>query len=185
MTVKKSVWLAAVCALVAAPALAQSGSMQYGAPAGTQGAAPAGQAALSTQDFVNKAAISDMFEIQSSKVAQQKDKKKQDKKFAKRMIKDHGKTTKQLKAMVKNGKVQAELPATLDSEHQQKLDDLKKLSGKEFDQAYDQAQKEGHAQAVAMFENYAQNGDNADLKKWAQKTLPTLKEHLSMAKKLM
>jgi putative membrane protein len=198
MTMKHSTaLLATVCALLAAPAFAQSGSMpnnsmqnkaspSSGATTSeTQGAAPSGQAAMSTQDFVNKAAISDMFEIQSSQLAQQKDKQKLDKKFAKHMIKDHTKTTKQLKTMVESGKVKAELPTALDSEHQQKLDKLKGLSGKEFDQAYDQAQKEGHAQAVAVFQDYARSGDNPQLKQWAKKTLPTLKEHLSMAKKLM
>jgi putative membrane protein len=198
MTMKHSTaLLATVCALLAAPAFAQSGASQNNAMPNnsmqdngssateTQGAAPSGEGAMSTQDFVNKAAISDMFEIQSSKLAEQKDKQKRDKKFAKRMVRDHGKTTSQLKAMVKSGKVKAELPTALDSEHQQKLDNLKGLSGKEFDKAYDQAQKEGHAQAVALFQDYARSGDNADLKKWAKKTLPTLEEHLSMAKKLM
>ena len=52
------------------------------------------------------------------------------------------------------------------------------------DAAYDEAQREGHEQAVVLFESYAKNGDNADLKKWAGKTLPHLKKHLSMAQKL-
>jgi putative membrane protein len=37
---------------------------------------------------------------------------------------------------------------------------------------------------VTLFESYAKNGENADLKKWAGKTLPHLKMHLSVAQKL-
>ena len=40
-----------------------------------------------------------------------------------------------------------------------------------------------HRDAVALFEAYAKAGDNAELKDWAGKTLPHLKEHLSMAEK--
>jgi len=61
---------------------------------------------------------------------------------------------------------------------------LAKLSGKDFDSTYDQMQKQAHQEAVALFEAYSQNGDNPDLKQWAAKTLPHLKEHLSMAEKL-
>jgi predicted outer membrane protein len=63
-------------------------------------------------------------------------------------------------------------------------DQRKAKSGKEFDQAYDQMQRQAHEDAVALFKSYSQGGDNADLKAWATKTLPHLKEHLAMAKKL-
>ena len=35
-----------------------------------------------------------------------------------------------------------------------------------------------------MFDAYAKGGDNAELKGWALRTLPHLREHLSMAEKL-
>jgi putative membrane protein len=100
------------------------------------------------------------------------------------MIKDHSETSKELKGLVQSGKVKAELPTTLDAEHQKKLDELKKLSGKALDTAYDKMQVEAHRQAVDLFTTYSQTGDNAELKQWAAKTLPHLKEHLSMAEKL-
>ena len=64
------------------------------------------------------------------------------------------------------------------------LDELKAKSGKDFDAAYDRLQLQTHQEAVALFEQYARSGDNADLKAWALKTLPHLKEHLAMAKRL-
>jgi putative membrane protein len=41
-----------------------------------------------------------------------------------------------------------------------------------------------HQDAVALFDAYAKGGDNAELKGWAFRTLPHLREHLSMAEKL-
>jgi putative membrane protein len=140
--------------------------------------------AVSTEEFVKKVAISDMMEIQSSELALSRQPDADTKPFAERMVKDHQQTSKELKGLVESGKVKATLPTALDAEHQKKLDELKSKSGKEFDRAYDQMQRQAHEEAVALFEQYSQNGDNPDLKSWAAKTLPHLKEHLEMAKKL-
>jgi putative membrane protein len=100
------------------------------------------------------------------------------------MVRDHQKTSNELKTLVDSGKVKAKLPTALDSEHQQMLDGLKAKGGKDFDSSYDQIQVKAHEDAVALFDAYAKGGDDPELKKWAAKTLPHLKEHLSMAQKL-
>ena len=38
-------------------------------------------------------------------------------------------------------------------------------------------QREAHSEAIALFESYAKEGDNASLKAFAQETLPALKMH--------
>ncbi len=164
---KRIIILAVGCGLFASVASAQ-----------TPGSAPA------AQDFVNKVAISDMFEIQSSQLALSKQADADTKPFAEKMVQDHQKTSNELKALVDGGKVKAKLPTALDAEHQKMLDDLKAKNGKDFDQSYDQVQLKAHRDAVALFEAYAKGGDNAELKGWAGQTLPHLKEHLSMAEKL-
>jgi putative membrane protein len=134
-------------------------------------------------EFVNKVAQSDMLEIQASQfVAPNAD--TDTKPFADRMIRDHTETSTELKQLVQSGKVRVEFPSTLDAEHQKKLDDLKKLSGRELDRQYDRMQLQAHQEAVDLFSRYAQAGDNNDLKAWAAKTLPHLREHLTMAQKL-
>src|SRR4249920_2293895 len=136
-----------------------------------------------TSEFVNKVAQSDMLEIQSSQfVAPNAD--ADTKPFAERMIREHTETSNELKQLVQSGKVHADLPSMLDAEHQKKLDDLKKLSGRELDRQYDRMQLQAHQEAVDLFGRYAQGGDNTDLKAWASKTLPHLREHLTMAQKL-
>ena len=138
----------------------------------------------STSDFVNKVVDSDMFEIQSSEIALQKHPDRDTRPFAAKMIKDHSKASEQLKSLVSSGRVKAEVPTAIDADHQRKLDELRGLNGKQFDEAYDKAQLGGHEEAVDLFRAYAQNGDNKDLRRWAAKTLPHLEHHLAMAEKL-
>jgi putative membrane protein len=137
----------------------------------------------STADFVKEAAISDMLEIDSSKLAQTKG-NAAEKTFAAQMVTDHTKTSTELKGLIASGKVKAQLPTALDSSHQSKLDKLKGLSGKNFSSNYNSMQVSAHKDAVSLFERYAKGGDNAELKDWAAKTLSTLQHHLDMAQKL-
>src|SRR5262245_17980897 len=149
---KRMAILAVACGLMATAAFAQTPRM---APAETG----ATQSAPSAQDFVNKVAISDRFEIQSSQLALSKQADKDTKPFAQRMVTDHQKTSKELKSIVDGGKVKATtLPSALDTEHQKMLDDLRAKSGKDFDQSYDQIQVKAHQDAVALFKGYATGG---------------------------
>jgi putative membrane protein len=172
---KRSI-IALGCVLLAGPVLAQSAGEKTGVNS-TLGIAP------TTADFVKEVAISDMFEIQSSKLAQDKG-TAPEKTFASQMVADHTKTSVDLKGLVSGGKVKAELPTALDSSHQSKLDKLKGESGKDFSSDFDSIQVAAHKDAVSLFERYAKGGDNADLKDWAGKTLPALKHHLDMAQSL-
>jgi putative membrane protein len=141
-------------------------------------------AAPTTADFVQTVAVSDMFEIESGQLATEKAGNTDVKSFGQHMVADHSKTSKQLKALVTDEEIKAELPTKLDADHQAKLDKLKDMSGKRFDKSYIQAQVGAHEKAVALFEAYAATGENDDLKKWAGDTLPTLKNHLKEAKAL-
>jgi putative membrane protein len=172
---KRSI-IALGCVLLAGPALAQSVGEKTGVNS-VLGISP------TTADFVKEVANSDIFEIQSSTLAEDKG-NVPEKAFASQMVTDHTKTSRELKGLVTSGKVKAEVPTVLDSSHQAKLDKLKGESGKDFSSDYDSMQVGGHKDAVSLFERYAKGGDNADLKDWAGKTLPTLKHHLDMAEEL-
>jgi putative membrane protein len=139
----------------------------------------------STQDFVTQAAMSDMLEVESGKLAEQKAASEKTKQFGKQMVSDHQKTTEELKALVNGGKVKAQLPTALDSSHRSKLDKLNGLSGEDFDKAFDDMQRSAHKDATSLFERYSKGGDNEELKAFAAKTLPALQHHLKMAEDLI
>src|SRR4051812_22467881 len=150
----KALGIIAACTLLAAPVAAQTLKERAKHAAETTGVGSALGVAPTTQDFVTKAAMGDMLEIETSKLAQDKA-DAPSKEFAGHMVTDHSKTSSELKEMVNSGKVQAQLPAALDSDHQSKLDKLKTLSGKDFDKNYDSLQKSAHKDAVSLFERYA------------------------------
>ena len=172
---KRAILLTA-CIFFTSSALAQSVGEKSGVNS-TLGISP------STADFVKEVAISDMFEIESNKLAQTKG-NATEKTFATQMIADHTKTSTELKGLVSAGKVKADVPSALDSAHQSKLDKLKAATGNDFSSQFDSDQVDAHKDAVSLFERYAKGGDNADLKDWAGKTLPALKHHLEMAQGL-
>lgn len=70
------------------------------------------------------------------------------------------------------------LPQDLDRKHSAMLKRLESASGSRFDGLYASMQLKGHQDAVKLFQSYAQNGDDAQLKQWAKDTLPKLQEHL-------
>jgi len=139
----------------------------------------------STPDFVKEAAQSDLFEIQSSQLAEQKSDDAATKSFAQKMVTDHTKTTNDIKSMVSGGKLKGvELPTDMASSQKSMLDKLKGLNGKDFTKQYHSDQVSGHKDAVSLFEHYGKGGDNPELKEWANKTLPTLRDPLKMAQDL-
>ena len=74
--------------------------------------------------------------------------------------------------------------ASRNASHQEKLDRLTKLNGKDFTKQYDDMQVSAHKDAVSLFERYGKEGDNAALKAFAAKTLQHLQQHLMMAQDL-
>jgi putative membrane protein len=173
---KKAALITVAICLMSSSAFAQSAGEKTGVNS-TLGIAP------TTADFVKEAAISDMTEIAAAKVALEKG-NPEEKKFAEQMVTDHTKTSTELKGLVTNGDVKAEIPAALDSSSQKKIDKLKDTKPEDFAGQYDPMQVSAHKDAVSLFERYAKGGDNAKLKDWAGKTLPHLQHHLEMAQAL-
>jgi putative membrane protein len=132
-----------------------------------------------TADFVKEAATSDMLEIESAKIAQQKG-NATEKTFAAQMITDHTKTSTELKGLI-SADMKSAIPTALDDSSQKKLDKLKNAKPEDFASDYDPMQISAHKDAVSLFERYAKGGDDPKLKDWVGKTLPALQHHLEMA----
>jgi putative membrane protein len=171
---KTALALAGLAVMLASPVFAQSAAEKTGVNS-VMGVAP------KTEDFVTEAASSDMFEIESSKLAVERSSDAATKTFAQQMITDHTKTSEELKALVSGGKVKATISAAMSSSQQSMLDELKKLNGDDFTKQYHSDQEDVHEDAVDLFKRYGDEGENADLKAWAAKTRPALEHHLMMA----
>jgi len=102
------------------------------------------------------------------------------------MLRDHQKTTRELKGMLPQlkGVAASQMPIRLDQQHQTLVLQLQGAQGAEFDRVFVQQQVQSHQTAVDLFRAYAQSGDNEQLKQWASQTLPSLEEHLRQAQEL-
>ena len=145
----------------------------------------AGSAALAQQKapaeataFARKVAGANAFEIQSSELAQDRAQSGEVKSFAKQMITDHTKIGEDFKSILQSANIRPP-PERLDAKQKAALSKLKKAKGPAFDRAYMSAQLSGHKQAVALVGKYAKSGRTPQFREFAQKTLPTLEQHLS------
>jgi putative membrane protein len=134
--------------------------------------------------FVKQAAVSDMFEIETSKLAVQKSQNNGVRQFAQKMIDEHTKMSQQVKSAAMQDQVAAGAPSQLDRPKTQQLDDLKKLNGAAFDKKYVEIQVKAHQEAAKLFETYAKSGEDANLKKTVNEGLPHIKHHLQEAQAL-
>jgi putative membrane protein len=135
---------------------------------------------ITAKEFVEKAGVAGKFEIASSEIVAAKTKNADIKSFAERMIKDHTAAADELKTTV-GGKYK--MPDALDAKHQKMIDKLSAAGAKQ-DAEYVKMQVEAHAEAVKLFDTFGQHGDDAALQAFALKTLPTLKDHYAMIKKI-
>jgi len=145
-------------------------------------AAPQHGARLSAADkkFVKEAAQGGQAEVKLGNLAVKKASSSEVKQFGQRMVDDHTKANNDFKQVAaKEGFM---LPAGIGQKNQQVYDRLSKLSGTAFDKAYMSDMLKDHEQDVAAFRHQAKNGQNAAIKDFASRTLPTLEHHLQMAK---
>lgn len=131
--------------------------------------------------FVKVVTSSNTFEIESSKLAEQKAKDADVKEFAKQMIADHTMAGEELK---KAAKIGDEAPK-LSPKHAAMLETLKGASEQEFQPLYIEMQTIAHMEAVTLFATYSKGGDDPAVKEFAAKTLPKLEMHKMHVGKLV
>jgi putative membrane protein len=146
--------------------------------------APPAPPPLAQQDqmFINFAARSDAFEIQTSQVAQQKARSPRVKDLAQKLVSDHQQADQQLMQLAQTKGFTPD--ATLTQQQQAVLSRLSADRPAAFDRDYLRAQIQAHDDAITQFQNEVQTGQDNDLKSFAQSTVPTLQQHLDAARAL-
>ncbi len=135
------------------------------------------------QRFLRKAGESGLLELQASQIAVERSQHPEVKRYAEMMIKDHTAVDKELKALATAKGFQ--LPTELDGGKRRLLERLRTIEGHEFDEEYaDEVAVDAHEEAVELFEDAADDTDDAEVKAFAAKHLPALQQHLDMGRKL-
>jgi putative membrane protein len=143
-----------------------------------------GMANMTSQDrdFVMDAAMGGMMEVELGRIAAQNGASDAVKQFGQRMVDDHGKANEELMTLATSKGIS--LPTTLDEKHKEHLTKFSSMTGADFDRAYGKEMLSDHRKDVSEFEKQSTKGTDPDLKAFATKTLPTLREHLQMAESL-
>lgn len=132
--------------------------------------------------FAVEASSGGMTEVQLGELAQQKASSQQVKDFGAMMVRDHSKANDELKAIAGNKNIT--LPPAPGEDHMDHIKKLSEKSGKEFDKDYMKLMVKDHEDDIDKFEKCSKDAKDADLKAYAAKTLPTLREHYNAAKKI-
>jgi putative membrane protein len=142
----------------------------------------AGQKGSADATFVQKASESNLVEIALGELAARQASNPRVKEFGSKMATDHGKVSKELADVAsKNG---IKVTTVMSKSHRDMIDNMSKRQGADFDSEYMNHQVKAHEASKTLFSNQAKNGQNADVKAFASKTLPVIEEHLNMAREV-
>jgi putative membrane protein len=149
---------------------------------GLVASAPAQTLSDQDREFVRKAASGDLAEIELGRLAMQRATTPSVRAFASQIVNDHSRSHAEFMALMQ-GRGVAVVPG-LDASQQAMRDRLASLPGPDFDRAYLQEMLRDHTQDVAEFERASQILTDPDLQAWAARTLPTLQQHLALARQV-
>ncbi len=143
-----------------------------------------GAGAVDSDDdkFLRTAAMTALMEVRLASLAQERGSTPQVRAYGKQMVEAHSATNTKLRELA--GRKGVALPSDVDGSQQKAIDDLSKLTGTAFDDAFLDAMSRAHQKDVDEFQNAATDGEDPGVKGFAQKALPMLKAHLSKAEAL-
>jgi putative membrane protein len=122
-------------------------------------------------NFIQKAAGGGSQEVENGKMAEKQAKSAEVKNIAARIVADHTRLNKELTALANRKGVTFNTSGVR----------AQNLGSGNFDALYLKWLEEVHRADIADFERAAKSSDDSELRAWASKTVPTLKQHLAMA----
>jgi putative membrane protein len=130
------------------------------------------------RSFIRSAEEGNLAEIASAKIAEHKATDPAVKDFADRMVTDHTQASQELKALAKSTGVSLPAEPTANKANE---NEWQKLSGTKLNDAYLRDQLADHKQAISVFQNEMEHGQNEAVRDYAERTLPTLEDHIRIA----
>ncbi|MDR6128174.1 putative membrane protein [Sphingomonas sp. SORGH_AS802] len=134
--------------------------------------------AVSPTTFVTKAGAGDLYEKTSSQLVLATSKNAKLRQFAQMMVRDHTKSTADVKAAAAKAGVTVPAPK-LDAMGARDVAALRTAKGTARDSLYVTQQKAAHQRALTLHQGYAANGTSAPLKMVAGQIAPVVQTHLT------
>ncbi|HLY75975.1 MAG TPA: DUF4142 domain-containing protein [Planctomycetota bacterium] len=138
--------------------------------------------ALADQDFLIQAAQANLSEVELGRLAERKSTIADVRSFGLHMVDDHSASMAELTKLAQKKGIR--LPTGPDESQKKEAARLSEKKGGDFDKEYIRMMVADHVQAVALFKEQADHAAEPDVRSWAEATLPTLRDHLRMARDL-
>jgi putative membrane protein len=152
------------------------------AEGGERSEAASGAAMANDVVFAQEAAMGSLVEVEAGRLAAERESERRVKEFGTRMMRDHSAANQELMRIARSKGIT--LPRDLNVEQEARLERLHGLAGPEFDREYGAMVTQGHVHDVNMFEQQARWGQDPELRAYAQRTLPRLRQHLEAVRQL-
>jgi putative membrane protein len=155
---------------------ANTAARDSGAAVGTAGA-------NADRDFIQDQLEDGQAEVNLGKIASERATHPQVKDFAQMMVREHQMAGEELRQAASAANVQLNAAAEPDNDHKDAEEELSKLTGGEFDRKYIDKMIDEHQEAVNELEK-KQDAENVQVRQWATKTLPKVRQHLEQARQI-
>ncbi|MBC7835055.1 MAG: DUF4142 domain-containing protein [Phycisphaerales bacterium] len=132
--------------------------------------------------WIQDVAQGGMSEVRLSEMATTQAQSEEVRRFARRLVNDHTNANNDLRTVARGEGVT--LPGTLDTHHREMAQNLARSNGTDFDRGYLRMMVDNHNKTVEKFEAAAAGASDAEVRAFAERTLPTLREHQRMAKEI-
>lgn len=129
--------------------------------------------------FVEQAGSAGLAEVQAGNLALHRAAAPAVREFGRWMVTDHTAMGDMLTHHAENAGLN--MPSGMNEKDAAALNGLQQFQGAEFDLHYIAAQMEAHKQAMELFKQEAQSGENPQLKSFAQRAQPMVSQHLTQA----
>jgi putative membrane protein len=142
-----------------------------------------GRRTTTDDEFVQRVAADVLAEVQLARLAAERATRPEVRDLARSLAEEQSRAYEDLKAIAAQKKFV--LPSEPRSEQKDQIAQLEGLRGAAVDEAYLTTTTASRAQAVALFDQTAGAWGDPDVKRWADRLLPTLKLRLARARALL
>ena len=171
--------------LAAMPAWSQApnpAGMKPGTPETAPGVPAPNQPNQPDRTFIRAAAMGGHGEVDLGQLAEKQGQNSAIQNFARRLVQDHGKANEQLALLAQAAHVP--LPSGPDAASKAMHARLASLQDGDFDRAYIRGQIEAHQVTAQLLAYEIGSGQDAQLQKFAEETLPIVLQHLALAQNI-
>lgn len=134
--------------------------------------------------FVERAALSNLTEIDFGTLAASKGNSQMVRDFGQHMVDEHTLAQNELKALANNYD-DIDWPGEPDPQHKQIKEQLVNLTGESFDSLYMVSQVADHEMTLSIFQSEIDGGKEQSVKDYANKYHPHIQEHLEKADSIL